>query len=107
MVLAQNIVENLGSIFSGKDLIAHIYNVARICPVPQESEQPAALQSFQPGRKMPGALYPSDFLADPFWNCHVLLGRRDRAWAGEFCRGKQDRTGESGIAFVAIVQRRK
>jgi hypothetical protein len=54
MVLAQNIVENLGSIFSGKDLIAHIYNVARICPVPQESERPAALQSFQPGSKIAG-----------------------------------------------------
>jgi hypothetical protein len=38
MVLTQNIVENLGSIFSRKNLIGHIYNVARICPVPQESD---------------------------------------------------------------------
>jgi len=39
MVLAQNVVENLGPVFSRKDLVAHGHNVAGICPASQDEPQ--------------------------------------------------------------------
>src|SRR5215469_8650262 len=75
VILAQNVVEYLGPIFSREDLVTHADNLARIFQQSQESCPPCGLN---PARLVsPCASHPASALVYFFRDRSVLLGRSD------------------------------
>ena len=98
VILAENVIEYLGPIFSRKDLVTHGDNVvscrdtARSHKLLRFEYRASAYIQNRRGRNyfQPSALFSFAALAELFRDRHILLGRYYRARTREFHRGHEN-----------------
>ena len=115
MILAQNVVEYLGAIFSREDLVTHSDNLVSCARRGQDLKvlsfgfwvigRPRTFKTQNSKLFSSRALFPFTALVCLFCDRYDLLGRHYRARTRKFHRRDENRNRESGLGALPIFQK--